>query len=160
MNIVAAIGLVGVAIVGWLTQLLGLPGNWIVVVAAMLYAWWLPGDGRLAVGWNTVLVLAVLAAGGEAVEFIAGALGVSKAGGSRRGALLALVGSLVGGVVGLFIGVPVPVVGSLAAALFLADSARWWERSSAKAGKAATLTPACRSVRPPSSAVCLARWES
>ncbi len=117
MNIVAAVGLVVVAIVGWMAQLLGLPGNWIVVVATALYAWWLPGEGRLAVGWNTVIALVVLAAVGEVVEFAAGALGVGKAGGSRRGAVLALAGSLAGGVVGLFIGIPIPVVGSLAAAL-------------------------------------------
>ncbi len=117
MDIVAAVGLIVVALVGWLTQLVGLPGNWIVVGAAAIYAWWLPGEGRLSIGWNTVIGLVVLAALGEVLEFAAGALGVTKAGGSRRGAALALVGSLVGGVAGLFIGVPIPIVGSLAAAI-------------------------------------------
>jgi uncharacterized protein YqgC (DUF456 family) len=117
VNIVAALCLAVVAVVGWLTQLVGLPGNWIILIAAALYAWWLPVDVRVAVGWNTVIALAALAVLGEVLEFAAGALGVSKAGGSRRGAILALAGSIVGGLVGLVVGVPIPVVGSLAAAL-------------------------------------------
>jgi uncharacterized protein YqgC (DUF456 family) len=117
MNIVIAIGLAVVAVLGWLTQLVGLPGNWVVVVAAALYAWSFPGDDRLAISWSTVAALFVLAVLGEVIEFVAGAMGVTKAGGSRRGALLALVGSLVGGMIGLVVGVPIPVVGSLAAAI-------------------------------------------
>ncbi len=117
MHVLAAIALVLIAIVGWLSQLLGMPGNWIIVAAAAVYAWVLPGDGRLALGWETVIALVVLATLGELVEFAASAMGVTKAGGSRRGAVLALVGSLIGGVVGLFVGLPVPIIGSLAAAI-------------------------------------------
>ncbi len=117
MEILSAIALCVVAVLGWLTQLVGLPGNWIVVVAAALYAAWFPGDERLALSWNTVAALFVLAVLGEVIEFVAGAMGVTKAGGSRRGALLALICSLVGGVIGLGVGVPIPVVGSLAAAI-------------------------------------------
>ena len=117
MEIVAAIGLAVVAVIGWLTQLVGLPGNWIVVVAAALYAASFSGESRLTLSWTTVVALVLLAVLGEVVEFVAGAMGVTKAGGSRRGALLALVGSLVGGVIGLAVGVPIPVVGSLAAAI-------------------------------------------
>ena len=57
---------------------------------------------------------------GNCSEFLAGALGVTKAGGSRRGAALALIGSLAGGVVGLFVGVPIPIVGPLFGAVLLA----------------------------------------
>jgi uncharacterized protein YqgC (DUF456 family) len=117
MNILAAIALVLVALAGWISQLVGLPGNWVVVLAAAVYAWALPGDGRPAIGWNTVIALAALAVLGEVIEFAAGALGVTKAGGSRRGALLALVGSLIGAMVGIFVGLPIPIVGSLAAAI-------------------------------------------
>ncbi|MGD9723240.1 MAG: DUF456 domain-containing protein [Pirellulales bacterium] len=117
MHFLAAFILAVVAIIGWLSQLVGLPGNWVIVVAAGVYAGLLPADSRIAIGWETVAALVVLATLGEIVEFAAGALGVSKAGGSRRGALLALVGSLVGAVAGMFVGVPIPLVGSLVAAL-------------------------------------------
>ena len=66
-----------------------------------------------------VVVLALL---GELVELVAAAYGVKRAGGSRRGAILALVGSLIGGVVGIFVGgiIPIPVVGSIAGAVLCA----------------------------------------
>jgi uncharacterized protein YqgC (DUF456 family) len=117
MQILAAIALAVIVVVGWLSQLVGLPGNWVIVVAAAAYAWWMPGDTRAALGWDTVIALVALAVLGELFEFAAAAFGVTKAGGSRRGAVLALVGSIVGGVVGLVVGSPIPIVGSLAAAL-------------------------------------------
>jgi hypothetical protein len=105
---------------GWLLTLLGMPGNWLMVLAAALYAWLTPGDSRLAIGWPAVGVMAALAAFGEAVELIAGALGVAKAGGSRRSAVLALAGSLIGGIAGIFVGLPIPVIGSLISAVLFA----------------------------------------
>ena len=117
MQVVAAILLAVIVAAGWLSQLVGLPGNWIIVAAAAAYAWWTPPDTRTAIGWDTVIALGALAALGEVLEFAAAAMGVSKAGGSRRGAMLALAGSIVGGIVGLVVGLPIPVVGSLAAAL-------------------------------------------
>ena len=105
---------------GWLLTLLGMPGNWLIVSAAALYALVVPGESRLAIGWPAVALLAGLAILGEIAELVAGALGVSKAGGSRRSAALALVGSLIGGISGLAVGVPVPVIGSLVAAVLFA----------------------------------------
>jgi uncharacterized protein len=113
----AAILLILVALVGWLAQVLGLPGNWLIVAGAALYAWWVGPDAPTAIGWQTVIALAALAVVGEVIELVAGAAGVTKVGGSRRGALLAIVGSVVGSVVGVFVGVPIPVVGSLVAAI-------------------------------------------
>jgi uncharacterized protein YqgC (DUF456 family) len=117
MEIAAAITLVLTLAAGWLAQLVGLPGTWLIVVVASLYAWWLPDDGRMALGWNTVLMLALLAVVGEVVETAAAAAGVKKLGGSRRGAVLAIAGSIVGSLVGAFVGLPIPIVGSLAAAV-------------------------------------------
>ena len=117
MNILAAILLVVVLFVGWVFQLVGLPGNWLIVIAAAVYAWLLPPDASTAIGWPTVAILLVLAIAGEVVEFIAGALGVTRVGGSRRGAVLAIVGSMIGGILGMFVGVPIPIVGSLVGAV-------------------------------------------
>jgi len=104
----------------WLLTVLGLPGNWVAVVLAAVYAWLVPAESSVAFGWKTVLILLLLAALGEIVESGAGAIGASRAGGSKRGATLALVGSILGGIVGVLVGVPIPVVGSLVAAVLFA----------------------------------------
>lgn len=104
----------------WLAQLLGLPGNWMIVIVAAGYAWWGPTESAADLGWYVVAVLVALAVLGEIVELVAGAAGVSKRGGSRRGALLAIVGSLIGSIVGMFVGLPIPIVGSLVAAVVFA----------------------------------------
>ena len=57
---------------------------------------------------------------GEVVEILAAALGVARAGGTRRGVLMALGGSLVGGVLGILVGLPIPLVGSVVAAVLFA----------------------------------------
>ena len=116
---VLAIALVLACGVAWLTNLVTLPGNWIVVGMAVLFAWLLPkavGGGR-GLDWATVFVLVGLAVLGEIVEFAAGAAGAAKQGASRRSVALAIVGAIVGSIAGLVIGVPVPVVGSLVAAV-------------------------------------------
>jgi uncharacterized protein len=117
MSFLAAIVLTLLLAIGWFAQLLGLPGNWLIVAAAAFDAWLVDPESRAAVGWNTVVGLALLAVAGEVVELVAGALGVSRVGGSRRGALLAIVGSMVGSLVGVVVGLPIPIVGSLAAAV-------------------------------------------
>ena len=105
------------AFVGWGLNVIGLPGNWITVAAAVAYAALAPGGGRVSIGWPLVGALVLLALLGEAVEFLAGAAGAKKAGGSKRGALLALIGALLGGMLGLFLGVPIPVVGPVISAI-------------------------------------------
>jgi uncharacterized protein YqgC (DUF456 family) len=124
-----------VLIGGWVLNLFGLPGNWINLAATTVYAFFAPADQRLSIGWwivGAVLVLAIL---GELVELIAGALGTAKAGGSRRSAVLAIVGSFIGGIVGAIIGAPIPVIGSLIAILLFASAGalvgamlgEWWK---------------------------------
>jgi uncharacterized protein YqgC (DUF456 family) len=100
--------------------LLGLPGNWLMVAATAAYAYLTPIGSTAALGWRTVVTALTLAILGEIVELIAGALGVSKTGGGRRSAMLALAGSLVGSFVGIFVGVPIPVLGSVIAAVLFA----------------------------------------
>jgi uncharacterized protein len=101
----------------WFANLLGLPGNWLIVAATALYAWLIPEGSRAAIGWPTVGVATGLAVLGEIAELAASAAGVKKLGGSWFGAILALVGSVAGAIMGVFIGIPVPIVGSLLAAL-------------------------------------------
>lgn len=105
---------------GWTLTLFSLPGNWLIVVSAAVYAWLVPDELRWDIGWWTVLALVVLALLGEALEFAAGALGAARVGGSKRGAALAIVGSMAGAVAGAMIGLPIPVVGSVVAAIAFA----------------------------------------
>ena len=118
--VVAIILLVTLLMLGWVLTLLAMPGNWLMVAAVAGYVLVVPEESAAAIGWWTVLGMVALAAIGEGLEFLAGALGVAKAGGSKRGAALALVGSLLGAIVGMFAGVPIPVVGSLIGALLFA----------------------------------------
>lgn len=105
---------------GWLLTLFGMPGNWLMAVATAAYAYLVPTASRAAIGWKVVAVLFALALLGEILELVAGAAGATKAGGTRRGALLALLGSIGGGILGVIVGLPIPLVGSLMAALLFA----------------------------------------
>jgi uncharacterized protein YqgC (DUF456 family) len=90
---------------------LGLPGTWLMVGGTLLVAWWRHGAAGAPMFSNSVLVLiCVLAVLGELLEFLAGAVGSKVVGGSKRGALGALIGAVVGGIGGTFL---LPVLGSL-----------------------------------------------
>ncbi|MEN6459716.1 MAG: DUF456 family protein [Thermoguttaceae bacterium] len=120
MAILLSLLLLTVLLAAWLLTLLGLPGNWMMVVVAGLHAWLVPAKSAAALGWKVVVVLAVLAALGELLELLTGAAGTAKAGGTRRAALLALAGSIGGGLLGLFIGLPIPLIGPVIAAVLCA----------------------------------------
>jgi len=120
MAVVWALLLIAILVVSWLLTLLGLPGNWLIVAATAAHAYLVPAGSSTAIGWKVVVALLVLATLGEIVELLAGAAGTTRAGGSKRGALLALVGSVVGGLVGICIGLPIPLVGPIVAAVLFA----------------------------------------
>jgi uncharacterized protein YqgC (DUF456 family) len=82
---------------GTLVTPLGLPGTLIILVAALLFGW---ATGFTTLGWPTLTTLLVLAAAAEAAEWLAGAAGAKRYGGSRRAAWLGILGGLVGGVLG------------------------------------------------------------
>ena len=110
MEYVWAIALVLVNI-AWLgLNLLGLPGNWLMIGATAGVAW-LQADKHLFSGW-TLLGIVFVAVVAEVLEFIAGAAGAAKAGASRKGAAGALVGGFIGAIAGTAL-VPIPVIGSL-----------------------------------------------
>jgi uncharacterized protein YqgC (DUF456 family) len=102
---------------GWLATLLTLPGNWVVVLFAALFAWLYPEEAGRGISWHTVGWLVALAAVGEVIEFVSGAAGAAKQGASRRAVVLSVVGAIVGTVVGLGIGMPIPIVGPIVVAV-------------------------------------------
>jgi uncharacterized protein len=93
----------------WVGILFNLPGTWLMVLVTAVLKWWQPE--YVLVSWTVLSVATGLAVLGEVLEFVLGAAGSRRAGGSRRAAVLAIVGSLVGGIVGTAL--PVPIVGTL-----------------------------------------------
>ena len=85
---------------------LGLPGTWLMVIAAWAYNYLVPGD---PVGTWTILGTAVLALIAEGLELSLAASYTRKYGGSRR----ASWGAVIGGVVGAIVGIPIPLIGSM-----------------------------------------------
>jgi uncharacterized protein YqgC (DUF456 family) len=112
VTILLILGCVVALAIGWVLTLFSMPGNWLIVGAAALYAWLTPDGTRWDLSWMLVGVLVLLASLGEAVELIASAAGVRRYGGSRRGAVLSIVFSIIGAVVGTLM-IPVPIVGTL-----------------------------------------------
>lgn len=117
MEIVWAVGLVLLCLFAWLLNLISLPGNWLAVALVVGYVWLGPETGRGAIGYGVAGLVFGLALLGEIVEFIAGALGASRAGASRKSTIYAVIGSMAGALLGGVMGVPIPIVGSLVAAL-------------------------------------------
>jgi uncharacterized protein YqgC (DUF456 family) len=112
-----ALLLVGGSVVGWLLNLVALPGNWIVLGGAALFAWLLSNEDGRGIRWPIVAVLLGLAVLGEIVEFAASAAGAARQGASRRAVALSMLGAIVGSMVGLGVGAPIPVIGWLVMAV-------------------------------------------
>lgn len=90
-----------------LATTVGLPGNWILVAAALVIAL---ATGFSTVTWQALLTCAALALLGEVVESVLGLVIVARRGASRWG----VVGSLLGGFAGLILGAGVaPPLGSV-----------------------------------------------
>lgn len=96
----------------WFGILFGLPGAWLMILGALALEWWTPGE--MIFGWPVLTAAVGLATLGEILEFTLGAAGTRQAGGSKRAAMLAIVGGIVGAILGTAI--PVPVLGTLAGA--------------------------------------------
>ncbi len=107
------VGLVWVLVVilcitGTMLSGISLSGTWLVLLAAIIAA--LVPDHPYPGFW-TLGIFLVLSIGVEVLEAVAGAWGVTRRGGSKLAGLMALIGGLVGLVLGSFI--PVPILGSL-----------------------------------------------
>lgn len=100
--------LVACCIAGLLLIPLGLPGLWLMVLAIAVSAWL---TGFKAIGLATIGVVLGLAILGEVIEWWVGFRLTQTYGGSRRSAW----GAVLGGLVGAFVGLPIPVIGSVVA---------------------------------------------
>ena len=64
----------------WAGILFNLPGTWLMVLVTAVLKWWQPD--YVQVSWTVLGVAAGLAALGEVLEFVLGAAGSRRAGGS------------------------------------------------------------------------------
>lgn len=99
-----------------------LPGNWLMVITTVLFAWWRWDDGVFGVG--VLIAIAAMALAGEIFDFFAGTGGAKKAGASWLGAIAAILGAIIGALLGTVL-IPIPIVGTLLGACFGAGLAVW-----------------------------------
>lgn len=111
MDTLAIVSVGLVAVVGIALAMAGLPGTWLIVLAAMIAELW-RGD---LFGWWAIGIGLGLAAIAELIEFIAGAAGAKSAGGGKRSWVGAIIGALVGAVMGTPIA---PVLGTILGGVF------------------------------------------
>lgn len=104
-------------VLAWGSNFFNLPGNWLLLFFSIVYKIVLPADLHPELSWTMIILALVMAIFGEVWEFAASAAGAAKKGGSRRGALFSIGGSLIGSIAGAVIGIPVPVAGPLIGAL-------------------------------------------
>lgn len=104
------ISLLAVMLLGLFTNILGLPGLWLLVAAVAGYAW-LTGF-EVYVGWPLLLTLVGLGILAEIIEFAAGGAGAKAAGGTKRAMIGGIIGAIVGGVFLSFL-LPIPIVGTV-----------------------------------------------
>lgn len=102
---------------GWLATLLGLPGNWLILLGTSAFAWWFADAEGRGVGWLACGILLLLAVVGEVVEFLASAAAAAQQGASRRAVAGSIGGAVLGGIAGGLMGLPIPIVGPLVAAV-------------------------------------------
>jgi uncharacterized protein YqgC (DUF456 family) len=86
-----------------------LPGLWLMLASAAVYALLTHGN---YIGWWTLATLLVLATVAEIIEFTSSGAGAKRAGGGRAGIWGAIIGGIVGGIVLSFF-IPIPVFGTL-----------------------------------------------
>lgn len=99
----------------WLgLTLVGLPGNWLMITTAALLTW-LTWQGDRMFSLTTLGIVIGIALLAEVIEFIAGMAGARKAGGSVIGSMSAMVGGIMGAIVGTF-AIPIPLLGTIAGA--------------------------------------------
>jgi len=108
------------------TALPALPGPVLVFVGLLLGAW---ADGFVHVGAGWLTLLGLMAALAYGVDFAAGAFGVNRVGASRR----AVAGAVLGGLVGLFFGLPGLLLGPFVGAVIGEYTV---QRDLARAGRA------------------------
>ncbi|MDL2307653.1 DUF456 domain-containing protein [Desulfovibrio sp. OttesenSCG-928-C06] len=94
MGYVLAVVCISVMVLCLMLLFIGLPGNWVIIGLTALWAY-LSGA---TFGWQFFVILIVLGAVGEVLEFLAGSIGAKKFGGSNKGSIGGIIGAIIGGI--------------------------------------------------------------
>ena len=78
-------------------NILSLPGNWIAIALLALWAWLAPGADISAVFF---IMLIILAAAGELLEFLLQSRMAKRSGSSSKGNWAGLIGAIIGALIG------------------------------------------------------------
>jgi uncharacterized protein YqgC (DUF456 family) len=124
---VAWIALCCANIASWTSNLLSLPGNWLILLFSGLFAFFYPEPlfiepsttltNPQGIGVAGIAILVALALVGELVEFVASAAMAGKRGASRRAMALAVLGTMIGSILGALFAAPIPLLGPIFGAL-------------------------------------------
>jgi uncharacterized protein len=93
------------------TNLVSMPGNWLMLTFTWLFALW-QWDKRIF-SLPTLIVITVLAIAGDLAELFSSKHFVKRSGGSKQAAKGAILGAILFGIFGTFL-LPIPFVGSAA----------------------------------------------
>jgi hypothetical protein len=97
LSLLGLLVLIVFCLLALLSLVLGLPGTFLIVAAALVYAW---ATGFAGVAWSTIGWLLLLAVLAEGIEFLAGSAGAAATRPSRRVTVAVLAGGFIGGIVG------------------------------------------------------------
>jgi hypothetical protein len=97
LHILGILVLFAASILALFSLVLGVPGTFLIVLVAFVYAW---ATSFATVQWSTIGWLVALAVIGEGIEFVSSSAAAAGTRPSRRVTVGALVGALVGGIVG------------------------------------------------------------
>lgn len=125
-----------VLVIGIILTLIGLPGNFLILAAAVVYGW---QEDFLHLTYTSLLILAGAWIGGELIEFFAGIKGAKKERASWWATIAACVGSIMGAIAGTGF---MPIIGTVIGALLGGFIASYYveyiyTKDKAKAGKVA-----------------------
>lgn len=95
----AVISLIVSGLLGFVLSLVTLPGIWLPILVALGFQWFVPG----MFPWWVIGVAAGLGVLAEVLELVASAAGSTKAGGTKRAAAGAILGTVAGAIVGSMI---------------------------------------------------------
>ena len=115
--IFAKIVLVTVLLVGLVLTAAGFAGNWLILFAAIGYAWY---DGFQHLEYAALVIIGVIFVIGEILEFISGIIGAKRKKAAKRTIPAAMLGAFLGGIWGTGM---LPLLGSLLGAVMGAYAA-------------------------------------